>query len=57
MKDHYYAQLAEYKKTQEYSLYQDYLADFKAKHEHGSKSRSLDLCEKLATNHSQMPKD
>lgn len=40
MKDHYYAQLAEYKKTQEYSQYQDYLADFKAKHEHGSKSRS-----------------
>jgi hypothetical protein len=57
MKDHYYAQLAEYKKTQEYSQYQDYLADFKAKHEHGSKSRSFDLGEKLLTNHSQMPKD
>ncbi|KAM0690309.1 hypothetical protein Q7P36_009076 [Cladosporium allicinum] len=39
MKDHYYAQLAEYKKTQEYSQYQDYLADFKAKHEHGNAKR------------------
>jgi hypothetical protein len=43
MKDHYYAQLAEYKKTQEYLQYQDYLVDFKAKHEHGSKSRSSNL--------------
>jgi len=39
MKDHYYAQLAEYKKTQEYAQYQDYLVDFKAKHEHGNAKR------------------
>lgn len=38
MKDHYYAQLAEYKKTQGYAEYQQYLADFKAKHEPNSKS-------------------
>lgn len=38
MKDHYYAQLAEYKKTREYADYQRYLADFKAKHEPRSKS-------------------
>lgn len=33
MKDRYYAQLAEYKKTQDYAHYQNYLEDFKAKHE------------------------
>ncbi|GAB7332971.1 hypothetical protein MBLNU13_g04670t1 [Cladosporium sp. NU13] len=33
MKDRYYAQLAEYKKTQDYANYQSYLEDFKAKHE------------------------
>lgn len=33
MKDHYYTQLAEYKKTQDYADYQRYLVDFKAKHE------------------------
>lgn len=36
MKDHFYAQLAEYKKTQEYADYQKYLADFKAKHDPNS---------------------
>ena len=38
MKDRYYAQLAEYKKTQDYAHYQNYLEDFKAKHEPNSKS-------------------
>ena len=38
MKDHYYAQLAEYKKTQDYAHYQNYLEDFKAKHEPSSES-------------------
>lgn len=38
MKDHYYSQLAEYKKTQDYADYQRYLTDFKAKHEPSSKS-------------------
>ena len=38
MKDNYYAQLAEYKKTRDYEHYQDYLEDFKAKHEPNSKS-------------------
>lgn len=38
MKDRYYAQLAEYKKTQDYAHYQNYLEDFKAKHEPSSKS-------------------
>lgn len=37
MKDHYYAQLAEYKKTSDYAQYQNYLEDFKAKHEPSSK--------------------
>lgn len=36
MKDRYYAQLAEYKKTQDYANYQHYLEDFKAKHEPNS---------------------
>lgn len=36
MKDRYYAQLAEYKKTQDYAQYQNYLEDFKAKHEPSS---------------------
>jgi hypothetical protein len=31
-KERFYAELSEYKKTQEYSQYQDYLVDFKAKH-------------------------
>jgi len=31
-KEKYYAELAEYKKTPQYSAYQEYLADFKAKH-------------------------
>jgi hypothetical protein len=31
-KEKYYAELAEYKKTSQYSLYQEYLAEFKAKH-------------------------
>jgi HMG (high mobility group) box len=31
-KERYYTELAEYKKTPEYAQYQDYLADFKAKH-------------------------
>lgn len=37
MKDRYYAELAEYKKTQDYAHYQNYLEDFKAKHEPTSK--------------------
>jgi hypothetical protein len=41
MKDHYYAQLAEYKKTQDYAHYQNYLEDFKAKHEPSSKSSTF----------------
>jgi hypothetical protein len=41
MKDHYYSQLAEYKKTQDYVHYQNYLEDFKAKHEPSSKSLFL----------------
>lgn len=32
MKEKYYADLTEYKKTPQYNLYQDYLAEFKAKH-------------------------
>ena len=31
-KERYYSELAEYKKTPEYALYQEYLAEFKAKH-------------------------
>ena len=31
-KEGYYAQMAEYKKTVQYQQYQQYLADFKAKH-------------------------
>jgi hypothetical protein len=31
-KEKYYAELAEYKKTPLYVQYQEYLADFKAKH-------------------------
>jgi len=31
-KEKYYSELAEYKKTPEYALYQEYLAEFKAKH-------------------------
>jgi hypothetical protein len=31
-KEKYYAELAEYKKTTQYAQYQEYLADFKAKH-------------------------
>ena len=31
-KEKYYAELAEYKKTPQYAQYQEYLADFKAKH-------------------------
>jgi hypothetical protein len=31
-KEKYYAELGEYKKTPEYALYQEYLAEFKAKH-------------------------
>ena len=31
-KEKYYAQMAEYKKTAQYQEYQQYLADFKAKH-------------------------
>jgi hypothetical protein len=31
-KETYYAQMAEYKKTARYQEYQQYLADFKAKH-------------------------
>lgn len=31
-KEKYYAELSEYKKTPEYAKYQEYLADFKAKH-------------------------
>ena len=41
MKDRYYAQLAEYKKTQDYAHYQNYLEDFKAKHEPKCKSLTL----------------
>jgi hypothetical protein len=41
MKDRYYAQLAEYKKTQDYAHYQNYLEDFKAKHEPSSESPSF----------------
>ena len=40
MKDKYYAHLAEYKKTQEYTDYQKYLAEFKAKHESKEGTRS-----------------
>jgi hypothetical protein len=31
-KENYYNKLAEYKKTPEYGLYQEYLVEFKAKH-------------------------
>jgi len=31
-KEKYYAELAEYKKTSHYAMYQEYLVDFKAKH-------------------------
>ena len=31
-KEKYYAELAEYKKTAEFAHYQEYLAEFKAKH-------------------------
>ena len=31
-KEKYYAELAEYKKTSQYAMYQEYLVDFKAKH-------------------------
>jgi hypothetical protein len=31
-KERYYAGMAEYKKTSDYSQYQEYLAEFKAKH-------------------------
>jgi len=41
MKDRYYAELAEYKKTENYARYQNYLEDFKAKHEPSSKSLIL----------------
>lgn len=33
MKDRYYSELAEYKKTQDYADYQQYFSDIKAKHE------------------------
>ncbi|KAF2456635.1 hypothetical protein BDY21DRAFT_386116 [Lineolata rhizophorae] len=33
-KERYYAELAEYKKTPQYAKYQEYLADFRAKHGH-----------------------
>ena len=32
LKDKYYTELREYKKTPQYQSYQEYLADFKAKH-------------------------
>ena len=32
LKGRYYSELAEYKKTSQYSAYQEYLQDFKAKH-------------------------
>lgn len=32
LKEKYYSQLAEYKKTSDYAAYQDYLADFRLKH-------------------------
>jgi hypothetical protein len=32
LKNTYYSELRQYKKTSQYSQYQDYLADFKAKH-------------------------
>lgn len=31
-KEKYYAELSDYKKTSQYAQYQEYLADFKAKH-------------------------
>lgn len=35
-KERYYQELAEYKKTPQYTQYQEYLADFKAKHSNPS---------------------
>ncbi|KAM0721903.1 hypothetical protein Q7P37_002828 [Cladosporium fusiforme] len=42
MKDHFYAQLAEYKKSQDFVDYQKYLAEFKAKHEPNNGKRLKD---------------
>ena len=39
-KEKYYAGLAKYKKTPQYQAYQDYLADFKAKHGAPQKGQS-----------------
>lgn len=38
LKDKYYTELNEYKKTKEYGEYQDYLSEFKAKHSQPSGS-------------------
>ncbi|KAL1595857.1 hypothetical protein SLS60_009547 [Paraconiothyrium brasiliense] len=40
-KEKYYAELAEYKKTSEYELYQKYLEEFKAKHAAPPKGKSF----------------
>lgn len=57
MKDHYYAQLAEYKKTQDYADYQKYLAEFKAKHEPSSKLIILRQIFESSTDNLQMASD
>jgi HMG (high mobility group) box len=41
-KEKYYSELAEYKKTPEYALYQEYLVEFKAKHGGTRAGESLD---------------
>lgn len=43
MKDTFYAQLADYKKTPEYAEYQRYLAEFKQKHEGAAGGQSSSL--------------
>lgn len=44
MKETYYAQLTEYKKTPQWAAYQEYLADFKEKHsDANSKSALLEV--------------
>lgn len=58
MKDRYYAQLADYKKTEAYGQYQNYLADFKAKHEPDSKQIDLTTHKQsVPANIAQMEKD
>ncbi|KAF1984636.1 HMG-box [Aulographum hederae CBS 113979] len=52
-KEKYYAQLAEYKKTLQYTRYQEYLAEFKAKHAVPQNSRSILIVSCVNANHLQ----